>query len=45
MIYIFVKLIKEATTFVNSAKQVAVFLRPWEFWPKKEIGGSFVEHA
>ena len=44
-LYIFVKIRKGATTFVNRAKQVAMFLVPWEFWPKKEIGGSFMEHA
>ena len=42
---IFVKLSKGATTFVNGAKQVAVFSVLWEFWPKKEIGDSFIEHA
>ena len=36
---------KGATTFVNGAKQVAVFVVPWEFLPKKEIGSSFIEHA
>ena len=45
IIYIYVKLSKGATTFVNGAKQVAVFVVPWEFLPKKEIGGSFIEHA
>ena len=44
-IYIFVKLSKGATTFVTGAKQVAMFLVPWAFWPKKEITGSFIEHA
>ena len=42
---IFVKLSKGATTFVNRAKQVAVFLVLWVFWPKKEIGDCFIEHA
>ena len=40
LFYIFVKLYKGATTFVKRAKQVAVFLWPWEFCPKKEVGGS-----
>ena len=44
-LYIFVYLSKRATTFVKWAKQVAVFLLPWEFWPKKEISNIFVEHA
>ena len=44
-LYIFVKLIQGATTFVKRVKQVAVFLGPWECWPKKEICGSFIEHA
>ena len=33
----FVKRKKGATTFVKRAKQVAVFLVPWEIRPKKEI--------
>ena len=37
-LYIFVNLSKGATPFVNRAKWVAVFLVPWECWPKKEIG-------
>ena len=41
-LYIYVKLCKGATTFVNRVKHVAVFLVPWEFWPKREIGGSFI---
>ena len=44
-LYIFVNLSKGATTFVKRTKQVAVFLGPWEFWPKKEISDSFIEHA
>ena len=44
-LYIFVKLSKGATTFVNRVKHVAVFLVLWETWPKKEIGSSFIEHA
>ena len=44
-LYIFGKVRKGAKTFVNRAKQVAVFLVPWEIWPKKEISGSFMEHA
>ena len=44
-LYIFVKLSKGATTFVKRVKQVAVFPDPWEFWPKKEIGCNFIEHA
>ena len=44
-LYRFVKLSKGATTFVNRVKHVAVFLVPWEFWPKKEVGGSFIEHV
>ena len=43
-LYIFVKLIKGATTVGNGPKHVAVFLGPWEIWPKKEISGSFIEH-
>ena len=31
--------------FVKRTKQVAVFLGPWEFRPKKEISDSFIEHA
>ena len=40
-----VKLSKEATTFVNGVKQVAVFLLLWEFCPKKEISYKFIEYV
>ena len=43
--YIFVNLSKWATTFVKRTKQVAVFVEPWEFWPKKAIDDSFIGHA
>ena len=44
-LYIFVNLSKGATTFVKRAEKVAVFLVPWESFPKKEIGDSFIEQA
>ena len=44
-LYIFVKLGQGATSFVNRAKGVAVFLGPWENSPKKEIDSSCIEHA
>ena len=44
-LYIFIKLSKDATTFVNRVKHLAVFLVLWEFWPKQQISGSCIEHA